>query len=629
MKASLFNYFSPFLVIIGTLLLPFGTAYAAVPATKYPRLANYYLNPTLTPSIADQLAKWDFLVLDMEAGYTTPELLQRIRAKNQDIVILAYVTSEEIAARRADIADHNNPSYQLFASIPDSWWLMDTSGNRASFWQGTNMLNVTNTAPIVNGDRWNTFLPKFLHEHILSTGLWDGIYYDNTWNNISWLNNGNLDLNQDGIAESKDALDAAWRDGMNTLLSTSRQLEGDSAILLGNGGGQYFSQLNGRLMEEFPNPEDGSWPSAMNTYLDIMKNARKPSFVILNGKSATQQADDFQSMRFALASTLLGDGLVSFDAGIALNHVQLWWYDSYSVYFGKPLGDATDILHDNGTQMRASVWRRDFRDGIVLLNSTDASRTIDLVDGYEQVSSALAATTRPNVIISKVTLAPKDGLLLLRRKFTVEQGAYINGSFARVFSAQGVTNRQGFFSYDPALVGSANVVKQDIDHDNRIETVYSQKATVTVLDDTGTTMGKFQPYGAQYRGTINLAVGDVNGDGTDDIVTGTSHGAGPQVRIFNLQGTRISGGFFAYERSSRSGVSVAVGDVNGDGKAEIVTGPGQGAGPQVRVFNRNGRELNAPFFAFEKSFRGGISVSIVDVDRDHRNEILVSTPTLH
>ncbi len=48
---------------------------------------------------------------------------------------------------------------------------------------------------------------------------------------------------------------------------------------------------------------------------------------------------------------------------------------------------------------------------------------------------------------------------------------------------------------------------------------------------------------------------------------------------------QAQGGFFAYNPSFTGGVRVATGDVNGDGAAEVITSPGQGGGPHVRVFD--------------------------------------------
>jgi hypothetical protein len=57
---------------------------------------------------------------------------------------------------------------------------------------------------------------------------------------------------------------------------------------------------------------------------------------------------------------------------------------------------------------------------------------------------------------------------------------------------------------------------------------------------------------------------------------------------------------------------VAVADLDGDGRAEIITAPGAGAGPHVKAFRRNPdgsiTEVTS-FFAYDPGFLGGVFVA--------------------
>jgi microcystin-dependent protein len=74
------------------------------------------------------------------------------------------------------------------------------------------------------------------------------------------------------------------------------------------------------------------------------------------------------------------------------------------------------------------------------------------------------------------------------------------------------------------------------------------------------------------------------------------------VRIWNGTNLTEVGGLFAYDPAFGGGVQVAVGDITGDGKAEIVTGAG--GGPHVRVWNGADLTEVGGFFAYEPSLAG-------------------------
>lgn len=653
------------------------TTGASLPST-YPRIANYYLTHTLSATDITSLARWDVVILGLDNQYTNPTAITQLRQKNPSIIILAYILSEEFPGGYESLTDPNHPIVQLRTGIADGWWLRDAAGNKTGFWPGANMLNVTNAAPVVNGQRWNTYLANFVNQKVLSTGLWDGVFYDNVFQDVSWVNGGNIDTNRDGVADVAASVDAAWRDGMTTMMSTTRSLIGNDKIIIGNGGGQYYPEMNGRLIEEFPSNLDGGWSGAMKKYVDVLQRGLTPSIVVVNGKSSTGLPSDYQTMRYVLASTLMENGFFSFDEG-AVRHAAQWHFDEFDAYLGTPLNKAKRLWPSSSTTYETGVWRRDFQHGIVVVNSSDQPRTVQLGDGFEELRGAPPSINGGRVITS-LTLAGHDGRILRKRQMQIDAGSYTNGAFVQVFRPNGQATRSGFFSYDEKQLGGTNILMRDLNRDGRPESVATRLGTVTVTNYRDELLGRFQPFGPQYRGDVSVAAADfnrdgvedlvlaplgqtsqyvvittyagrrlfgpwrpfkrnypggpavsaadLNGDGRPEVIAAAGRGADPRVSVFSYNGRRQAT-WLAYARTFRGGVRVATGDVTGDGHPEIVTVPGPGGGPYVRMFGRTGRALAPGFFALQKSYRGGLMVSVDDIDHSGLNRIIVSTPYVY
>jgi hypothetical protein len=146
---------------------------------------------------------------------------------------------------------------------------------------------------------------------------------------------------------------------------------------------------------------------------------------------------------------------------------------------------------------------------------------------------------------------------------------------------------------------------------------------VKVFDGaTGAEAKAFFAYDPSFRGGLTVAVGDVTGDGVADVVTGTGPGGAPHVKVFDGRTGAELASFFAFDLSFRGGVSVAVADVNADGKLDVVAGAGFGGAPHVKVFGGAGGAEFASFFAFDSAFRGGVLVAAGDLDGDGAVEVL-------
>ncbi|MFO0848463.1 MAG: FG-GAP-like repeat-containing protein [Gemmataceae bacterium] len=158
-----------------------------------------------------------------------------------------------------------------------------------------------------------------------------------------------------------------------------------------------------------------------------------------------------------------------------------------------------------------------------------------------------------------------------------------------------------------------------------------QTGTATVYNSDRTVAYSVTPFGADYTGGVRVALADVTGDGTPDLIAAAGPGGGSQVAVYDGAGTHAQVGTFdAYEAGYTGGVYVAAADLTGDGKAEIVTGADEGGGPRVRVFD--GATVSgtaaptalADFLAIDDAnFRGGVRLSLGDISGDGVADLVV------
>lgn len=630
-------------------------------AVVYPQTANYYLNPLQnSPDFISQLARYDLLILTPSQIVAQPAVVRSLKQINPQIIILAYLPMQS----------YNTlywPKDIIFQhlKINDSWWLKDPVGAFTSQWP--NLLNL-NLDPA-----WTRYYVNFIAEKVLPLAGVDGVFFDMVTENISWLNGGNIDLDNNRQKDSPATADALWAERTKYFLQYARDnLNTKYLVINGSSLSTYQTYVNGRMFENFPTPweNDGSWGTIMNNWVRNKKSNQQPQIVIINSNSDnTGRQNDYKKIRFGIGSSLLEDGYFSFDYGDE-DHGQLWWYDEYELDLGVPLGTAKS--QNNFSNYQPDVWQRDFANALVLVNSTASKKTVSLDGEYEKVHGTQDTVTNDGSIVSSVSLSGYDGLVLLKTFSGVEDVLFRNGDFLRFFDSAGNRVRNGFFVFEAGYRGGDKIAHIDLDGNGQRDLVVVSKNRLMAWRDDGQIYMKFYPYGVNYKGELQVAIGDLNNDGYLEIyvapepgypapikiytrhgrqmkrdwypfgetysggyslaigkidnsdkgslIIGKGKGVEPRVHIYDYQYNQIFN-WLAFEKQFRGGVNVGAGDVNGDGLAEIVVGAGPGKPPLIRVFNKTG-VLQSEFTAFTSFSNPGVEVLVADVNYDGRDDII-------
>jgi len=156
---------------------------------------------------------------------------------------------------------------------------------------------------------------------------------------------------------------------------------------------------------------------------------------------------------------------------------------------------------------------------------------------------------------------------------------------------------------------------------------------VTITFQNGTYVSFFA-YAPSFTGGVRVALGDVNGDGSPDIITGAGPGGGPQVNVFNVDNSTgavsLQTSFFAFnEPFFAGGVYVAAGDTNAGGFDDVIVGAGAGGGSRVQVYAGSATGLVTSstlndFFAYSLAFTGGVVVAAGDRNADGDSEVITA-----
>ncbi|MFA6536919.1 MAG: S8 family serine peptidase [Patescibacteria group bacterium] len=176
----------------------------------------------------------------------------------------------------------------------------------------------------------------------------------------------------------------------------------------------------------------------------------------------------------------------------------------------------------------------------------------------------------------------------------------------RIYEINGSLQRE-FLAYNKDFFGGVNVAIGDINGDKKNEIITAPNSSlmpkIKIFDGAALEIKNFLAYSVKFTGGVNIAVGDIDNDGVMDLLCGAGKTGAPHITAYRFDGTRLVS-FFAYSENFTGGVSVLAGDWNNDGRTDILTMAGQGGGPHLRIFDFYGKVIKEGFL-YKKDFRGG------------------------
>jgi hypothetical protein len=140
---------------------------------------------------------------------------------------------------------------------------------------------------------------------------------------------------------------------------------------------------------------------------------------------------------------------------------------------------------------------------------------------------------------------------------------------------------------------------------------------------TGVVVARATAFEPAFRGGVRVALGDVDADGTAELIAGSGPGRVGEIRVFRQQtsGSTIiltempAYRTFPFGTAYTGGVEVSVGELDGDGREDLVAAMSRGAGTvsAFRSVNAVDPIENTPyrtFTPFSARFDGGATVTV-------------------
>ena len=372
-----------------------------------------------------ELAKQSITILNMwpglaPGGESMQSVVSAIKSINPNALVFLYTDVDEGYTTGDSSVAFAPETSQLNAN---KWWLYtDTSDSNAvaSFYGngGYTINNTPYTPKDSSGDDSIDWLTKwFVNTYYSAVPNIDGFFMDNVFTQPrvagDWYRNGVV------LQPSDPKAQAAIQAGYERWFALAHQLM-PGKYQIGNIAtwGQndavpsgYQAMADGGVLEgmiglSWSIENWGGWTEMMAQYNTDMAALNAPKLAIFN-----QWGDptDYQSMRYGLASCLMNDGYYAYTSN-ATGYSGVVWFDEYNANLGQEISTPPTAAWQNG------VWRRDFTNGIALVNPKgNGTQTVQLGGTFVKIQGSQDPSVNNGQTVTSVTLQDRDGIILLRQ----------------------------------------------------------------------------------------------------------------------------------------------------------------------------------------------------------------------
>lgn len=368
----------------------------------------------------DAIAKFDFALIDKGRQHAGPSgrlarFTTAVKNKNPNIKLAHYEIHMELLC---NVASDNTSNNALIAAANQSnVWLRKANGNRAQWTTAYNAcdINLSPWAPLVNGQSWARYkAQQDINSYFYAGSKLDYIYMDNIFHQprstADWYRNGR-DVSPATVAQPYRVAYMQYYDyfranktNVKVMANTDNNL--DSA--------EYRNKLSGAHLENAM-AESGSYVNwaldrvlgysgMMARYTAVMNNTVAPKDVMFQ---IFGSPNNYRLMRYGLATSMMNNGYF-----VYVNQVYNAmppWFDEYDVQIGVPIDPPQTAAKANG------VWLRKYANGLVLVNPTNGTLSVNVGPGYKRFSGRQDPGVNNGQVQAVVTLPAKTGLLMVKQ----------------------------------------------------------------------------------------------------------------------------------------------------------------------------------------------------------------------